>query len=95
MTDVPKRRSAVALRYFSGADGESPQSQIIAQGYGDFAERIVAEAVAHDIYCHNAPELVALLMQLNPDDYLPDSLTQIIAELVLWLYDVAENHPER
>lgn len=91
MSDSRGRRSAVALRY----DAVEKRSKILAQGYGEFAERIAAEAEKHGIYCHAAPELVALLMELNPDEFLPDSLTQIIAELMIWLYDVAENSPER
>lgn len=86
-----KRRSAVALGYRQDAHGNtSSQPEILAQGYGDFAERIIAEAQKHDIFVHDAPELVALLMHLNPDDYLPDSLREVIVELLLWLQEVAQ-----
>lgn len=85
--DWQKRRGAVALGY--GAGGTQPE--ILAQGYGEFAERIIAEAKKHDIYVHDAPELVGLLMHLNPDDYLPDSLREVLVELLIWLQEVAHS----
>ncbi|RUO23217.1 flagellar protein FhlB [Aliidiomarina iranensis] len=84
--DWDKRRSAVALGY-----GHNKQPEIIAQGYGEFAERIIQEAEKHDIFVHDAPELVSLLMHLNPDDYLPDALKEVLVELLIWLQEVADN----
>ena len=87
-----KRRSAVALGYRKDAQGQQHgQPEILAQGYGDFAERIISEAQKHDIFVHDAPELVALLMHLNPDDYLPDSLREVVVELLIWLQEVAHS----
>ncbi|MFU8783898.1 EscU/YscU/HrcU family type III secretion system export apparatus switch protein [Aliidiomarina sp.] len=85
--DWHKRRGAVALGYGTGGT----QPEILAQGYGEFAERIIAEAKKHDIYVHDAPELVGLLMHLNPDDYLPDSLREVLVELLIWLQEVAHS----
>ncbi|RUO35808.1 EscU/YscU/HrcU family type III secretion system export apparatus switch protein [Aliidiomarina sanyensis] len=89
MTDSAweKRRGAVAIGY----DETGKSAQVLAQGYGEFAERILQEAKKHGIYVHDAPELVGLLMQLNPSDYLPDDLRDILVELLLWLNDVAKH----
>ncbi|WP_241973682.1 EscU/YscU/HrcU family type III secretion system export apparatus switch protein [Aliidiomarina shirensis] len=82
-----KRRGAVALGY-----SQTNQPEILAQGYGEFAERIISEAEKHGIFVHDAPELVGLLMHLNPDDYLPDSLKEVLVELLIWLQEVADSH---
>lgn len=85
MTDRGDRhRRAVALRY---REGESAP-HVAARGYGEVADRIVAEARRHGVYVHDAPELVALLMQLDLDEHIPPRLYQVIAELLVWIRDV-------
>ena len=74
------RRQAVALAY---QEGDAPR--ILARGYGDLAERIIAEARRQDVFVHDAPELVGLLMQLDLDQRIPVRLYQVIAELLVWL----------
>ena len=59
MTSGDRRRQAVALAYQEGE--QAPR--VVAKGYGELAERIMAEAQRQGIYVHDAPELVALLMQ--------------------------------
>jgi len=75
------RRQAVALAY---QDGEAPR--VVARGYGDLAERIIAEARCQGVFVHDAPELVGLLMQLDLDQRVPPRLYQVIAELLVWLH---------
>lgn len=91
MTDKdPKgRRQAVALAYQDRDDAP----RIVAQGYGDLAERIISEARRQGIYVHDAPELVGLLMQLNLDEAIPPRLYQVIAELLVWVYELAPDTP--
>lgn len=86
-----ERRRAVALAY---RDGDMAP-RVVAQGYGELAERIVAEAHRHGIYVHDAPELVALLMQLDIDEYVPPRLYQVIAELLVWVRNISSNDPNR
>lgn len=80
-SDKKPRREAVALAYAS--DDDVPR--VVAQGYGEIAERIIAEARQHGIFVHDSPELVGLLMQLNIDESIPPQLYQVIAELLVWL----------
>ena len=80
MADRPRKR-AVALAYGEG-DGAP---RIVARGYGELADRIIAEAGRQGIYVHGAPELVALLMQLDIDEQIPPKLYQVIAELLVWV----------
>lgn len=78
------RRHAVALAYGEG----HPAPRVVARGYGEIAERIVAEARGRGIYVHGAPELVALLMQLDLDEQIPPRLYRVIAELLIWVDEV-------
>jgi len=79
-----KRRQAVAL---AGSDDGQP-ARVIAKGYGDLAEQVIAEARRHGIYVHDSPELVGLLMGLDMDQRVPEKLYDVIAELLAWVADV-------
>ena len=81
--EASSRRQAVALAY---QEGEAPR--VLARGYGDLAERIIAEARRQDVFVHDAPELVGLLMDL--DQRIPVRLYQVIAELLVWLQAMNE-----
>ncbi|QFU00102.1 Flagellar biosynthetic protein FlhB [Halomonas sp. THAF5a] len=87
MSDHPTRgrRQAVALAYHDANDAP----RVVAQGYGELAERIIAEAHRQGIHVHDAPELVGLLMQLDLDEAIPPRLYQVIAELLVWVYEQA------
>lgn len=87
MSETPReeRRRAVALAY---RDGDKAPA-VLAKGYGELAERIIAEAQHQGIHVHDAPELVALLMQLNVDEQIPPRLYQVIAELLVWVRELA------
>ncbi|MCT8469854.1 EscU/YscU/HrcU family type III secretion system export apparatus switch protein [Chromohalobacter canadensis] len=85
MSDTPdERRRAVALAY----QDPSAAPVVVAKGYGDLAERIVSTAKNDGIFVHDAPELVALLMQVDLDAQIPPMLYQVIAELLAWVYDL-------
>ncbi|MCX2780135.1 EscU/YscU/HrcU family type III secretion system export apparatus switch protein [Microbulbifer thermotolerans] len=91
MKESEERRRAVALAY---RDGDvSPR--VVARGYGELAERIVAEARRQGIYVHDAPELVALLMQLDIDERIPPRLYQVIAELLVWVRQLSSEELKR
>lgn len=85
------RRRAVALAYRDGDDAP----RVLARGYGELAERIIAEAQRRDIFIHDAPELVALLMRLDVDERIPPALYQVIAELLVWVRDLDERESSR
>ena len=89
-SESSSRRQAVALAY---QEGEAPR--VLARGYGDLAERIIAEARRQDVFVHDAPELVALLMRLDVDERIPSTLYQVIAELLVWVRDLDEREGER
>ncbi|MNN98953.1 Flagellar biosynthetic protein FlhB [compost metagenome] len=71
----------MALAYGEG-DGAP---RLVAKGYGEVAERIIAEAQRHGVRIHDSPELVGLLMQLDLDAQIPPQLYQVVAELLAWV----------
>ncbi|ATJ84638.1 EscU/YscU/HrcU family type III secretion system export apparatus switch protein [Halomonas beimenensis] len=85
-SDRQARRQAVALAY-QEAEGAP---RVVAQGYGELAERIVEEARRQGVHVHDAPELVGLLMQLDLDEEIPPRLYQVIAELLVWVREIAQ-----
>ncbi|HCR97080.1 MAG: EscU/YscU/HrcU family type III secretion system export apparatus switch protein [Halomonas sp.] len=86
-----RNRQAVALAY-----QESERApRVIAKGYGELAERIMAEAHRQGIYVHDAPEIVALLMQLDLDAEIPPRLYQVVAELLVWVFELSDEGLKR
>ncbi|WP_420998380.1 EscU/YscU/HrcU family type III secretion system export apparatus switch protein [Cupriavidus sp. 30B13] len=79
------RGSAVALAYEEGRDG-SPR--VVAKGYGEVADAIIARARESGVYVHNSPALVTLLMQVDLDSHIPPQLYVAVAELLAWLYQL-------
>ncbi|WP_110599377.1 EscU/YscU/HrcU family type III secretion system export apparatus switch protein [Salinicola lusitanus] len=79
------RRRAVALAY-SGERTDAPR--VVAKGYGNLAERVIELANQEGIFVHDSPELVALLMQVDLDARIPESLYQVIAELLVWIEQI-------
>ncbi|OLO03296.1 MULTISPECIES: EscU/YscU/HrcU family type III secretion system export apparatus switch protein [Salinicola] len=79
------RRRAVALAY-SGERTDAPR--VVAKGYGNLAERIIELADQEGVFVHDSPELVALLMQVDLDARIPESLYQVIAELLVWIGEI-------
>lgn len=75
-------REAVALAY--GQADAAPK--VVAKGKGLIAQQIISKAKENGVYVHESPELVALLTQLDIDEYIPPQLYMAVAELLAWLY---------
>jgi Uncharacterized homolog of the cytoplasmic domain of flagellar protein FhlB len=80
------RSTAVAVRY----DTREAAPRVVAKGYGNIADTIIRTAKAHDLYVHESPELVNLLMQVDLDAQIPPQLYVAIAELLAWIYALEE-----
>lgn len=85
---MPDRRKAVALHYEAG--GSAPTS--IAKGNGAMADSIIRVARENGVFVHQSPELVGMLMQLDIDEKIPETLYTVIAELLAWLYTIDSSH---
>lgn len=79
------RPTAVAISY-DGQEGAAPR--VVAKGYGQVAETIVRCARENELYVHESPELVGLLMQVGVDMQIPPQLYLAVAELLAWLYQL-------
>jgi flagellar biosynthesis protein len=79
--DLPPQ-TAVALAYREG----KPAPQVVAKGRGLIAAEIITRARENGVYVHESPELVALLMQVDVDRFIPPQLYLAVAELLAWIY---------
>jgi flagellar biosynthesis protein len=79
--DLPE---AVALRYATG----DAVPVVVAKGRGALAEEIVRRARDAGLFVHDAPELTALLMQVDLDGRFPPALYVAVAELLAWLHRI-------
>lgn len=80
----PINKKAVALRY----QEFEPAPKIVAKGEGLIADKIIALAKEHNVFVHDSPELVDLLSQIDLDEYVPQTLWLIVAELLIWANSV-------
>lgn len=85
-----ERTSAVAVRY----DTKDAAPRVVAKGYGNIADAIIRTAKESDLYVHESPELVNLLMQVDLDSQIPPQLYVAIAELLAWIYALEEKTVE-
>lgn len=86
--DGSPRGSAVALSYDESRDSGP---RVVAKGYGEVADAIIARARESGVYVHNSPALVTLLMQVNLDSHIPPQLYMAVAELLAWLYQLEQD----
>ncbi len=86
MASPDRRRNAVALTY--AAEDGAPR--VVAKGSGWVAEEIIRRAREAEVFVHESPELVALLMQVDLDDRIPPALYVAVAELLAWLYKLEQ-----
>ncbi len=82
MTHLSAQQQAVALAYETGDFAP----KVLAKGYGAIAEQIIATAQEQGLFVHESKDLVAMLMQVDLDDHVPEALYQVIAEILSWLH---------
>lgn len=82
MNPPDRRQAAVALAY----NDKELAPRIAAKGRGLTAMEIITRAREAGVYVHESPDLVALLMQVDLDERIPEQLYVVVAELLAWLY---------
>ncbi|WP_406828087.1 hypothetical protein [Microbulbifer sp. ARAS458-1] len=55
---------------------------------GQIINEVIAAAVKENLFTHQAPELFALLAQLDWGEKIPDEVFQTVVELVAWILEV-------
>ncbi|WP_299595850.1 hypothetical protein [uncultured Microbulbifer sp.] len=63
----------------------------VAREYGTLAEHVIAAAKEQGVFVHDAPELFALLAQLDLDVQIPQEMYPVIVEMLLWISSVDES----
>ncbi len=101
MTDNPskksRQKSAVGLKYQqNNQDGTSSGGAptIIAKGFGDLAEEIIALARQNGVLVHEDPYLSDFLATLDLGQEIPDQLYHVIAELISFSYVLQGKFPD-
>lgn len=82
MSDKAKR--AIGLKYDTKNGHKAPE--VVAKGYGDLAEAIIAMAQESGVLIHEDPYLSEVLGQLELGQDIPESLYFVIAELIAYSY---------
>ena len=80
MTDSQKTKRAIGLKYDGGDKKNAPK--VVSKGYGDLAEAIIAMAEETGILIHEDPYLSEVLTTLDVGQDIPESLYNVIAELI-------------
>lgn len=79
---------AVALHY----DGEHAPS-VSAKGHDELAQAIIQLALQHQVPIYENASLVTWLAQLELGDEIPQTLYQIIAEILAFVYALEGKTP--
>lgn len=77
----PQRPQAIALSYHEGMYAP----KVVAKGNGAIAEEIIRRAAEAGVYVHQSADLVQLLMRIDLDEQIPESLYLAIAEILAWV----------
>lgn len=80
MSGLDTLRQAVALGYAHGM----PAPRVLAQGRGEVAEAMLQKAREMGIPTQTDPGLVAFLMQLDLNAWVPPELYAAVAEVLAW-----------
>lgn len=101
-TKKPKQKSAVGLKYQQNNQDGLPSDgapsggapTIIAKGFGDLADEIIALARQNGVLVHEDPYLSDFLATLDLGQEIPDQLYHVIAELISFSYVLQGKFPD-
>ena len=80
MTEKPKPRLAVALKY------EEPRApRVVASGRGAIAESIINTAAANGVPVQENPDLAEALAKLDLDEEIPENLYRAVAQVLAFI----------
>lgn len=86
--DQQQSNAAVALKY----DGKCAPT-IAATGTHELAEEIVRIAREHNVPLYENPELASVLARLELNEEVPETLYQIIAEILAFAFNLQGKTP--
>jgi flagellar biosynthesis protein len=104
---MPKQKSAVGLKYQQSNQDRAPSvgvlhegtpfggaPTIIAKGFGDLAEEIIALARQNGVLVHEDPYLSDFLATLDLGQEIPEQLYHVIAEIISFSYVLQGKFPD-
>lgn len=77
--------SAAVLKY-DAEEGKAPQ--VVAQGTGEAATKILAMAKEHGVQVQEDEQLLGELLNIDLGDQVPPQLYSVIAEILLLLEEI-------
>lgn len=83
-----QRETAVALKY----DGKRAPT-VAASGMDEIAEEIIRLAREHGVPLYESPELASILVRLDLDEEIPESLYRVIAEILSFAFNLQGKTP--
>ena len=86
-------KQAIALHY-DEESSNNPIPEVTATGHNDIAQQIIELAKEHNIPIHEDADLAVLLSQLELYEKIPESLYQVVAEVLAFAYIVAGKKPK-
>lgn len=87
-----KQKSAVGLKYQQGNNQEAPK--VIAKGFGELADEIIALAQQNGVLVHQDPYLSEFLATLDLGQEIPEQLYHVIAELIAFSFVLQDKIPD-
>lgn len=89
-SDKPK--SAVGIKYSENERDATPK--VIAKGFGDLADEIIAVAKQSGVLIHEDQYLSDFLATLDLGQEIPEQLYYVIAELIAFSYVLQGKFPD-
>lgn len=86
-----KARRAIGLKYDMQDSRSTPK--VVAKGFGDLADEIIALAKESGVLVHEDPALSEVLSRLDLGQDIPESLYYVIAELIAYSYFLQGKYP--
>lgn len=83
-------KKAAVLRY--GKNAYPPS--LVAKGKGETAERIIRIAEKNGVPVYEDRELVEILLSLELNDYVPEQLYGVVAEILAFIYNLNLKYTE-
>jgi len=85
----PTDKRAVGLKY-----NQQDAPKLVAKGFGELADDIVAVAKENGVLVHEDPYLSELLARMDLGQEIPDTLYHVIAELIAFSYVLQGKMPD-
>jgi type III secretion system FlhB-like substrate exporter len=75
-------KKAIAVKY----NADLPAPFVIAKGKDSAARKLISIAEAHNIHITNEEDLADRLFLVQPGDFIPEEIYEIVAEILAYVY---------